>query len=100
MDLNKMNNDKKLNLCKFYFTAGFALLPLVWAINAIWFFKEAFRKPEYEEQKQIRTYVIYSAIGAGIWAVILITWIVIFQLSREEWGEFADRISFIIPLGD
>ncbi|KAL3270616.1 hypothetical protein HHI36_021150 [Cryptolaemus montrouzieri] len=99
MDLSKLTNEKKLSLCRGYFRTGFALLPFVWAVNAIWFFNEAFRKPEYEEQKQLKKYVIYSAIGAAIWSVVLTTWIVIFQVNRDNWGEFADRISFIIPLG-
>ena len=43
--------------------------------------------------------VIRSAIGAFIWAAGLIAWIVVFQLKRAEWGEFADSLSFIIPMG-
>ncbi|CAD6219404.1 GSCOCG00004954001-RA-CDS, partial [Cotesia congregata] len=54
MDLSKMPNDKKLHLCKWYFRVGFAALPFVWAVNTIWFFKEAFLVPHYEEQKQLR----------------------------------------------
>lgn len=45
------------------------------------------------------TDVIYSMIGTVVWAVILIAWIVTFQLNRSSWGDFADDISFIIPLG-
>lgn len=37
-----------------FILAGFALLPFVWLVNALWFFDEAFRKPEYEEQKDIK----------------------------------------------
>ncbi|XP_065172242.1 gamma-secretase subunit pen-2 [Atheta coriaria] len=99
MDLSKQTNDKKLHLCRWYFKVGFALLPFVWAVNAVWFFCEAFQKPEYPEQKQIRQYVIYSASGALVWLVGLVTWVIIFQTHRVEWGEFADNISFIIPLG-
>lgn len=33
---------------------GFAFLPFVWLINSIWFFNEAFKKPEYNEQKLIK----------------------------------------------
>lgn len=33
---------------------GFACLPFIWAVNSIWFFDEAFRKPAYDEQKLIR----------------------------------------------
>ncbi|KAK0166800.1 hypothetical protein PV327_004283 [Microctonus hyperodae] len=99
MDLSKMSNDKKLHICKWYFRGGFAALPFLWAVNSIWFFKEAFCMPQYDEQKQIRKYVILSGIGAILWAIILLSWIVTFQTQRAAWGEFGDAISFIIPQG-
>ncbi|XP_051172292.1 gamma-secretase subunit pen-2 [Leptopilina boulardi] len=99
MDLSKTPNDKKLYLCRWYFRAGFALLPFLWAINSIWFFKQAFFEPYFEEQKQIRKYVILSAIGALLFAIAFSTWIVIFQTNRANWGEFGDVISYIIPTG-
>ncbi|XP_065346090.1 gamma-secretase subunit pen-2 [Cloeon dipterum] len=99
MDLGKLKDDQKLDLCKWYFRGGFAFLPFLWAINAVWFFWEAFRRNPFEEQKLIRRYVILSAIGAVIWAAGLTTWIIIFQTKRAEWGEFADSISFMIPQG-
>ena len=43
--------------------------------------------------------VILSAIGALLFLAVFITWIVIFQTHRAEWGEFADSISYIIPTG-
>ena len=45
-----------INMCKYfvYFVAGFVFLPFLWAVNAIWFAKEAFIEPHYEEQKQIK----------------------------------------------
>lgn len=45
------------------------------------------------------TDVIYSTIGSLVWLIAIVTWVTIFQLNRASWGEFADRISFIIPLG-
>lgn len=99
MDLSKVPNDKKLYLCKWYFRVGFLLLPFLWAVNAVWFAKEAFIEPHYEEQKQIKRYVIFSAIGATIWTAALLAWIITFQTQRATWGEFADSISYIIPTG-
>lgn len=43
--------------------------------------------------------VILSAIGALLWAIGLGIWITIYQSNRVAWGEFADNISFVIPLG-
>ncbi|XP_039953777.1 gamma-secretase subunit pen-2 [Bactrocera neohumeralis] len=99
MDISKVTNEKKLQLCRIYFFAGLAFLPFLWTINVFWFFNDAFRAPAFPEQKRIKKFVISSLIGALIWSVILITWIIIFQTKRAEWGEMADRMSFIIPLG-
>ncbi|XP_077292501.1 presenilin enhancer, gamma-secretase subunit [Arctopsyche grandis] len=99
MDLNRVPNDQKLFLCRFYFKVGFLFLPFVWAVNTCWFFSEAFKKPPYDEQKQIKNYVIWSGIGTLLWAIIIVTWIVTFQLNRALWGEVGDDLSFIIPLG-
>jgi hypothetical protein len=43
-------------------TGGFAFLPFLWFINSVWFFKEAFLKPQYQQQKQIKTckFVMYN----------------------------------------
>lgn len=94
-----MSNEKKLYLCRWYFRAGFAMLPFLWAVNAAWFLREAFIAPTYDEQKQIRKYVIYSGIGAALWTAVLLAWIITFQTYRVEWGEFADSLSFTFPTG-
>uniref|UniRef100_A0A1A9WJE2 Gamma-secretase subunit PEN-2 n=1 Tax=Glossina brevipalpis TaxID=37001 RepID=A0A1A9WJE2_9MUSC len=101
MNLSKVSNEKKLQLCKIYFRTGFVFLPFVWAVNFCWFFKEAFKTPiaSYPEQKQIKNYVIYSALGTIVWLLLLTVWIIIFQAKRAEWGALADYMSFIIPLG-
>jgi presenilin enhancer 2 len=39
----------------FFLIAGFAFLPLLWLINAIWFYKQAFKVEPYPQQAQIRT---------------------------------------------
>ncbi|XP_044739366.1 gamma-secretase subunit pen-2 [Chrysoperla carnea] len=100
MDLGKLPGERKLYLCQWYFKAGFAFLPFLWAVNFLWFFSEAFRKPVYDEQKQIKKYVVLSGIGTLIWFIILTSWIIVFQTHRVAWGEFADYLSFIIPLGE
>ncbi|KAK3096589.1 hypothetical protein FSP39_001516 [Pinctada imbricata] len=99
MDLARVKNADKLDLCRKYYLGGFALLPFLWLINSIWFFREAFLKPAYEQQPQIRTYVIRSMIGTTVWLAIIVTWVTVFQTHRVDWGVIADRISFIIPRG-
>ncbi|XP_069986745.1 gamma-secretase subunit pen-2 [Penaeus vannamei] len=99
MNVERLPNERKLAICRKYFMAGFALLPFMWAVNAIWFLKEAFWATPYPEQKQIRKYVIVSGIGAIVWLVGLISWVIIFQQNRSNWGATADYLSFIIPKG-
>lgn len=99
MNMAKATNEKKLKLCQTYFRIGMACLPLVWAVNACWFFKEAFKTPPYAEQERIRRYVLLSAMGTFFWLLVTIIWVITFQTKRAEWGAFADYMSFIIPLG-
>ena len=60
MDLDLKKNDEKLAICKKNFFIGFALLPWLWFINGVWFFREAFFKEPFEEQKTIRRFVCFS----------------------------------------
>jgi len=94
-----MKDDRKLHLCRWYFLAGFGFLPFLWAINSVWFYKEAFTRPPYAEQKDIKKYVIRSGIGAIIWIIAILAWAIVFQTNRAAWGEIGDQISFIIPRG-
>ncbi|KAK2831607.1 hypothetical protein Q7C36_016693 [Tachysurus vachellii] len=99
MNLERVSNEEKLNLCRKYYLGGFAFLPFLWLVNVVWFFKEAFVKPAYTEQPQIKIYVKRSALGLFLWVAVLTTWITIFQHYRARWGEVADYLSFTIPLG-
>ena len=101
MDLSnpKVTNQDKLDLCRKYFFIGFAFLPFLWAVNAVWFAKEAFYRPPYPEQTQIKRFVIFSGIGSLTWLIGLIGWMCVFISKRAEWGEFGDWLSFNIPTG-
>ncbi|KAK2489854.1 hypothetical protein MC885_008012 [Smutsia gigantea] len=99
MNLERISNEEKLNLCRKYYLGGFAFLPFLWLVNIFWFFREAFLVPAYTEQSQIKGYVWRSAVGFLFWVVILTTWITIFQIYRPRWGALGDYLSFTIPLG-
>lgn len=99
MDLKRVKNEDKLQLCRKYYFGGFALLPFLWAVNAVWFFREAFLVPSFDEQRQIKSYVIRSFIGAIIWIGAITAWVTVFQIYRADWGTTADKMSFIIPKG-
>jgi hypothetical protein len=48
-----------------FLLAGFAFLPFLWCVNAIWFFAEAFRKPPYEEQREIKKCKFWTKISVN-----------------------------------
>uniref|UniRef100_A0A8C2WEH7 Gamma-secretase subunit PEN-2 n=1 Tax=Cyclopterus lumpus TaxID=8103 RepID=A0A8C2WEH7_CYCLU len=54
MNLERVPNEEKLTLCRKYYLGGYAFLPFLWLVNVVWFFKEAFMKPVYTEQLQIK----------------------------------------------
>ncbi|XP_078286406.1 gamma-secretase subunit PEN-2 [Rhinoraja longicauda] len=56
MNLERVSNEEKLNLCRKYYLGGFALLPFLWLVNSVWFFREAFTKPQFNEQVQIKKF--------------------------------------------
>uniref|UniRef100_A0A452F5K3 Gamma-secretase subunit PEN-2 n=1 Tax=Capra hircus TaxID=9925 RepID=A0A452F5K3_CAPHI len=113
MNLERVSNEEKLNLCRKYYLGGFAFLPFLWLVNIFWFFREAFIVPAYTEQSQIKgcewrttfpflfplTDVWRSAVGFFLWVIVLSTWITIFQIYRPRWGALGDYLSFTIPLG-
>ncbi|XP_008573903.1 PREDICTED: gamma-secretase subunit PEN-2 isoform X1 [Galeopterus variegatus] len=99
MNLERVSNEEKLNLCRKYYLGGFAFLPFLWLVNIFWFFREAFLVPAYTEQSQIKGYVWRSAVGFLFWVIVLTTWITIFQIYRPRWGALGDYLSFTIPLG-
>ncbi|KAM8912711.1 gamma-secretase subunit PEN-2-like [Lycaon pictus] len=99
MNLERVSNEEKLNLCRKYYLGGFAFLPFLWLVNIFWFFREAFLVPAYTEQSQIKGYVWRSAVGSLFWVIVLTTWITIFQIYRPRWGALGDYLSFTIPLG-
>lgn len=47
-------NDYFCKIFLFISPGGFAFLPFLWLVNVVWFFREAFLKPAYTEQLQIK----------------------------------------------
>ncbi|CAB3999118.1 Gamma-secretase subunit PEN-2 [Paramuricea clavata] len=100
MDLRKVSDQDKLQLCRRYFVIGFAFLPFLWFVNFVWFFKYAFYVKHFEGQKKMRYYLTGSLIGFLVWFIGLTVWISVYQKNRASWGATGDMISFLIPLGE
>ncbi|RNA00690.1 gamma-secretase subunit pen-2 [Brachionus plicatilis] len=99
MNLNKVNDKEKLEICRKYYLAGFAFLPFLWLVNFFWFYKHAFKRNEFPEQTQMKTYIIRSGIGCLVWLIILVIWNVLFQTFRVDWDSVGDHLTFILPSG-
>ena len=97
MNLERATPEEKVKLCKKYFYVGFFALPVVWFVNVLWFFREAFIKKD--NPPVLKKYVIFSAIGFLIWAIFFSIWISVYQSQRPDWGASGDYISFNVPLG-
>ncbi|CAF1370455.1 unnamed protein product [Adineta steineri] len=97
VSLEKKTPEERLNICRKYYLGGFAFLPLLWFINAIWFYKQAFKVEPYPEQTQIRKYVIRSAIGTFVWILIILVWNIMFQVFRTKMGPAGDYLTFVVP---
>ena len=97
MDLSKATDEEKLKLSRKYFYGGFFLLPFLWLVLSVWFFKEAFVKKN--SSATIRRYVGGAMIGVLVWTTALVMWTCVYQTQRPHWGAFGDYISLIAPVG-
>ena len=96
MNLDKAKEEEKVAISRKYFVGGFFCLPLLWAVNSVWFFKQAFRK---NGNQLIRRYVVGSMLGTVVWIAIAVLWISVYQTQRPKWGSFGDYISLTLPYG-
>jgi len=97
MNLRRVSPEEKVNICRKYFLAGIPLLPWVWIINVLWFWREA---TKVDHIPQVRRYTILSAIGALIYLAALGVWVGVYQSQRASWGALGDKISLHIPYGE
>lgn len=97
MNLDRVSDDERVKICKRYFKIGWFLLPFVWLVNVVWFFKRAFiTKPTHPV---IRRYVLASLLGVVIWTLLVVGWTVVYQTQRVNWGVGGDYISLVVPYG-
>ena len=97
MQLAKLKDEEKLKISRKYFIIGFFLLPMVWLMNCVWFFREAFLKKN--SPLRLKHYVGGSLLGFLVWLAVAIVWVSVYQTQRPNWGAIGDYISFTVPLG-
>ena len=79
------------------FLGGFALMPLLWLINAIYMFPAL--KSRRTRIPKLKTYVYGSAAGTIAWFVLLTIWYVVFCVKRTSMGATGDALTVVIPKG-
>ncbi|WOL14232.1 hypothetical protein Cni_G23012 [Canna indica] len=76
-----LSEDESHAYARSYFYWGFALLPFLWAVNCCYFWP-VLRKSH--PSPRVRPYVMRSAIGFTIFAVVLATWSLTFIIGGER----------------
>uniref|UniRef100_A0A8C3UAX0 Gamma-secretase subunit PEN-2 n=1 Tax=Catharus ustulatus TaxID=91951 RepID=A0A8C3UAX0_CATUS len=94
MNLERVSNEEKLELCRKYYLGGFLLLPFLWLVNVVWF------SLYLSQVCHLSRYVIRSAVGAALWGLGLGVWVGLFQTRRNQWGALGDALSFTQPMGE
>ncbi len=59
VNLKKLSDKDKLDLCRKYYLAGFFFLPFMWIVNFVWFFSNAFKRNSFAEQAQMKKCNLY-----------------------------------------
>jgi presenilin enhancer 2 len=99
MNLERIRDAEKLDLCRKYFYIGCFCLPFVWFVNFVWFFKHAYKREPFPQQKHIRKYTLFSIIGCVIWMILIVAWNIVFHYYRTSYTQYADYLSFVFPIG-
>ena len=99
MQLAKLTDEEKLKISRKYFIIGCFLLPMVWLVNSVWFFREAFCRKDKDRSRQLQKYVGGSMAGFLVWLVVMVVWVSVYQTQRANWDAIGDYISFTVPLG-
>ena len=69
MNLRRVSPEEKVNICRKYFLAGIPLLPWVWIINVLWFWREA---TKVDHIPQVYYILLKYAISCSIFGVLYV----------------------------
>ncbi|XP_008795229.1 probable gamma-secretase subunit PEN-2 [Phoenix dactylifera] len=81
-----LSEEESVAYARRFFLWGFALLPLLWAVNCFYFWPVLRSRPSSSPSSfsRIRPYVLRSAIGFLVFAVLLSSWVLIFLIGGEH----------------
>ncbi|KAK2391175.1 putative gamma-secretase subunit PEN-2 [Trifolium repens] len=76
-----LSEEESVKYARRFYKFGFALLPLLWAVNCFYFWPVIRHSHSFP---RIRPYVVGSAIGFTIFAAILCSWALTFSIGGER----------------
>ncbi|KAL2528120.1 putative gamma-secretase subunit PEN-2 [Forsythia ovata] len=76
-----------------FFNFGFLCLPFLWAVNCFYFWPVLRHPNSHQSHPEIRRYVVGSAIGFLVFAVILSSWSLTFMIGGNRlFGQVWDKL--------
>lgn len=76
-----------------FFNFGFFFLPFLWAVNCFYFWPVLRHPNIHNSHPQLRRYVVGSAIGFLVFALILSSWSVTFMIGGNQlFGPVWDKL--------
>ncbi|KAG5019435.1 hypothetical protein JHK82_015363 [Glycine max] len=76
-----LSEEESVGYARRFYKFGFALLPLLWAVNCFYFWPALRHSHSFP---RIRPYVVGSAIGFAVFATLLSSWALTFAIGGER----------------
>ncbi|MED6163859.1 hypothetical protein PIB30_084076 [Stylosanthes scabra] len=76
-----LSEEESVSYARRFYKFGFALLPLLWAVNCFYFWPVLRQSRSFP---RIRPYVVGSAVGFAVFSTLICTWALTFSLGGER----------------
>ncbi|KAL1337561.1 hypothetical protein HN51_032257 [Arachis hypogaea] len=76
-----LSEEESVSYARRFYKFGFALLPLLWAVNCFYFWPVLRHSRSFP---RIRPYIVGSAVGFTVFSALLCTWALTFSLGGER----------------
>ncbi|KAL2347232.1 hypothetical protein Fmac_001232 [Flemingia macrophylla] len=76
-----LSEEESVSYARRFYNFGFALLPLLWAVNCFYFWPVLRHSDSFP---RIRPYVVRSGIGFAVFATLLCSWALTFSIGGER----------------
>ncbi|QCE15224.1 probable gamma-secretase subunit PEN-2 [Vigna unguiculata] len=75
-----LSEEESVTYARRFYKFGFALLPLLWAVNCFYFWPVLRHSHSFP---RIRPYIVRSAFGFAVFATVLCSWALTFAIGGE-----------------